>query len=136
MPSLYSDSMLTAMEFYPGIQSLYRDLCNIADEGLKVLGLLTGHEHGDGLFAGGNKAKFPILMVASVVINYGLSNLARSNDINHPACPLCNHYEYDDQLNTLRIRRLGATGRFTGEVCKLAIWDYNVSDFVNFFSRR
>lgn len=135
MPSLLSGSYGASLEFYPMIQVPYLFLCEFADKGLEVLGLLAGHEHGDGLFVGGNKAKFPILMVASVVIDYGWSNLSRSSDPNNAACALFNQYEYDDVQNTLRIYRIGANGRRNGDLCKMALWDYKVGGFTNFYSR-
>ena len=136
MPSMVAPTYYVSLSIYPGIQTPYQYLCNYADRGLKVLGYLTGHEHGDGLFVGGTYKKFPILMVASVVIDPGWSNLSRSDDANSAACCLFNQYEYDDVQQTLRIYRVGANGRRTGEVCKMAIWDYTVGDFVNFYSRR
>ncbi len=136
MPDLLSNSYGVALNLYSGIQIPYLDLCSFANRGLSVLGMMCGHEHSDGLFAGGTDSKFPILMVASVVIDRPWCNLSRSDDVNSPACCLFNQYEYDDTQNTLRIYRIGANGRRTGELCKMAIWDYSKSDFVNFFSRR
>ena len=136
MPSLLSGSYFASLEFYPFIQVPYWYLCEFADKVLTVLGLLAGHEHGDGLFVGGNNVKFPILMVASVVIDSDWSNLSRSDDLDSAACPLFNQYEYDDVQNVLRVYRIGANGRRNGDLCKMAIWDYGVGDFVNFFSRR
>lgn len=136
MPSLSASTQGFALQFYSGVQLPYFQLTNFANKGLEVLGLITGHMHGDGLFVGGTYKKFPILMVASVVIDPGWSNLSRSDDANSAACCLFNQYEYDDVQQTLRIYRVGANGRRTGEVCKMAIWDYTVGDFVNFYSRR
>lgn len=118
--------------WYPFINECMETVTNyVNNTGLKVIAWVCGHEHADAFFT---HRPFPVIVCGSTIID-SWNNLSRSegNALTSRAC--MNLYEYDDELDTLRIYRLGADNATGGARRKMLVYDVGQRRIVSACSR-
>lgn len=119
--------------WYPFIRQSYNAVCDWADAGGNVAMWLTGHEHADSLFVGGNASKFPLVSVSSTVADR-YSDLFRAADGTVNAV-CANYMEYVPEESVLRMYRLGAGRSRNGTKRRCCVWDYRESAWIEWLDR-
>ena len=126
----------TSPILYPEIQRIYNVLISWADQ-VKILGLLTGHYHGDGIGKSGattdypnGNTPFPIICVGSTRVDNTWNDLIRIS-----SQTVANLYVYDSDADSLIVYRIGASCRVDCSIRCLAVWNYKTHDWVQFLSR-
>lgn len=132
-PNLETDTYASERDWYPAIISTYDIVNSYADQGLEVIAWVTGHEHADCLFEGGNVKKYPMTTIAATIPDR-YSDLYRGGYGTVDA--ICANYcEYRPEERVLRMYRLGAGSSKGGSERVFAIWDYDKSKWVTVLDR-
>ena len=94
---------------YPAIDPLYDTVDSYYRSGLNVIGWFVGHAHSDGVIT---EKGYPIILVGSVKIDE-FNNVSRSLGA-YTSRTCCNLCEFDEDMNTLKVFRLGADNVSSG----------------------
>lgn len=90
-------------DLYPAIDPLFDTVDSYYRSGLNVIGWFVGHSHSDGVIT---EKGYPIIMVGSVKIDeFNDVSRNRGRYTSRTCCNLC---EFDEDMNTLKVFRLGA----------------------------
>jgi len=127
---------------YPEIQRIYNVLVSWSEQ-VKILALITGHAHGDGIGKSGATSQipsggepFPIICVGSTRLAPYWHSTQNWNDlIRTTSQPCANLYEYDSDADSLTVHRIGASCKPNGTIRSMAVWNYRTKDWVEFLSR-
>lgn len=88
---------------YPAIEPLFDTVDSYYRSGLNVIGWFVGHEHADGVIT---EKGYPIVIVGSAKIDK-FNDVSRSTAA-YTSRTCCNLCEFDEDMNTLKVFRLGA----------------------------
>lgn len=103
----------------------------------KVLCVLCGHEHGDGFgyIVKNDSTNIPVVFVGSTFVD-GYNDVARTTNESLTTCVVANVVEYDSNVDTLRVYRLGADGIANGGARKILSHSYGKNGIVSICSVR
>lgn len=130
--------MTPEIESYNDTYSHANDCVNIAlSSNATVLCVLHGHGHYDSF---GYVKKQDGTYVPSIGINSTLvdsyGDVSRSTDVNNAASVALNQIEFDRNLNTMRVYRLGCDNSALGCYRKMLVYSYETNGIVSSCSNR
>ena len=117
------------LDFYPFLNKSYELVSKYANDGLKVICWIFGHQHGDGTFISGNESnRFPMICCGSGVHDKW-NDVYRSNTADYHTDAVVNLYEWYASTQSLCITRIGPKSCSTGRFRSMIAFNYDTSTF-------
>lgn len=114
---------------YPFMNKSYELVTKYANNGLKVICWIFGHEHTDGAFISDNETnKFPMICCGSG-LHDKYNDVYRSNTPEYKTDAVVNLYEWYTSTQSLCITRIGPESCSTGRLRSMIAFNYDTSTF-------
>lgn len=123
------DAHDTGLSIYPFMNKSYELVTKYANNGLKVICWIFGHEHTDGAFISDNEInKFPMICCGSGLHDI-YNDVYRSNTPEYKTDAVVNLYEWSISTQSLCITRIGPESCSTGRLRSMIAFNYDTSTF-------
>lgn len=123
------DAHNTGLSIYPFMNKSYELVSKYANDGLKVICWIFGHEHADGAFISDNEVnRFPMVCCGSGLHDI-FNDVYRSNTADYHTDAVVNLYEWYDSTQSLCITRIGPKSCSTGRFRSMIAFNYDTSTF-------
>lgn len=123
------DAHHTGLSIYPFMNKSYELVTKYANNGLKVICWIFGHEHADGAFISDNETnKFPMICCGSGLHDI-FNDVYRSNTPEYKTDAVVNLYEWSASTQSLCITRIGPESCSTGRLRSMIAFNYDTSTF-------
>lgn len=117
------------LSVYPFMNKSYELVSKYANDGLKVICWIFGHEHADGAFISDNENnKFPMICCGSGVHD-SYNDVYRSRTTDYSTDAVVNLYEWYDSTQSLCITRIGPKSCSTGRFRSMIAFNYDTATF-------